>query len=101
MNMSTLGALALDYTIAIYPIFLIALSYALIDLHDRDIGCLICVWRPIKKIFGIFNRNWDTRTSVIDSFTTFFLLSYVKVLSVSSDLLIYIHVYSLDVKSSI
>ena len=35
-----------------------------------------------------------------DSFTTFFLLSYVKVLSVSSDLLIYIHVYTLDGKSS-
>ena len=58
------------------------------------------MWRPFHKAFGIFKRNWDIRTSVIDSFTTFFLLTYVKVLSVSSDLLMYIHVYTLDGKSS-
>ena len=101
MNVSTLEALALDYTIAVYPIFLITLSYVLIVLYDRDVGCLVHMWRPFHKVFGIFKRNWDIRTSVIDSFTTFFWLSYVKVLSVSSDLLIYIHVYNLDGKSSI
>ena len=58
------------------------------------------MWRPFHKTFSILKRNWDIHTSVINSFTTFFLLSYVKVLSVSSDLLIYIHVYSLDGKSS-
>jgi uncharacterized protein YhhL (DUF1145 family) len=91
-----LEALAVDYTIAVYPIFLIILTYVLIELYDRDVGCLVYMWRPFHKLFGIFKRNWDIRTSVIDSFTTFFLLSYVKVLSVSSDLLIYIHVYTLD-----
>ena len=55
------------------------------------------MWRPFLKAFGIFKRNWDIRTSIIDSFTTFFLLSYVKVLSVSNDLLI---IHSLDGKSS-
>ena len=100
MNVSTLEALALDYAIAIYPIFLIALSYVLIALHDRNIGCLIYIWRPFNKVFSVFKRNWDIRMSVIDSFTTFFLLSYVKVLSVSSDLLMYIHIHSLDGKSS-
>ena len=100
MNISTLEALALDYAIAIYPIVLISLSYVLIALHDRDIGFLMYMWRPFHKAFSIFKRNWDIRTSVIDSFTTFFLLCYVKVLSVSSDLLIYIHIHSLDGKSS-
>ena len=100
MNVSTLDALALDYATAVYPIFLIALSYVLIELYDRDIGCLIYIWKPFHKAFSIFKKNWDIRTSVIDSFATFFLLSYVKVLSVSGDLLIYIHVYSLDGKSS-
>ena len=99
MNVSTLEALALDYAIAIYPIFLIILSYILIALHDRNIRCLIYIWRPFNKVFSIFMRNWDIHTSVIDSFTTFFLLSYVKVLSVSSDLRTYIHVYSSNGKS--
>ena len=98
MNISTLQALALDYAIAVYPIFLIILSYVLIVLYDRDVGCLIYMWRPFQKLFSIFKRNWDIRTSVIDSFATFFLLSYVKVLSISTDLLIYTHTYSLDGK---
>ena len=100
MNVSTLEALALDYAIAIYPLFLITLSYALIELYDRDIGCLVYMWKPFHIAFSIFKRNWDIRTSVIDSFATFFLLSYVKVLSVSSDLLMYIRIHSLDSKSS-
>ena len=99
MNVSTFEALILDYAIAAYPIFLIALSYTLIELYDRDIGCLVYIWKPFHKIFGIFKRNWDISTSVIDSFTTFFLLSYVKVLSVSGDLLMYINVNSLDGKT--
>ena len=59
MNVSTLGALALDYAIAVYPLFLITLSYALIVLYDRDIGLLVYMWRPFHKVFGIFKRNWD------------------------------------------
>ena len=100
MNVSTLGALALDYAIAVYPIFLITLSYVLIELYDRDVRCLVYIWRPFNKVFGIFKSHWDIRTSVIDSFNTFFLLSYVKVLSVSSDLLMYVHIHSLGSKSS-
>ena len=41
MNISTLQALALDYAIAVYPIFLITLSYVLIALYDRDLGCTV------------------------------------------------------------
>ena len=100
LNMSTLEALALDYAVAVYPIFLIILTYALIELYDRDIGFLVYMWRPFRNAFSIFKRKWDIRTSVIDSFTTFFLLSYVKVLSVSNDLLMYVQVYTLDGKSS-
>ena len=59
MNVSTLGALALDYAIAAYPIFLITLSCVLIELYDRDVWCLVYIWRPFHKVFGIFKRHWD------------------------------------------
>jgi hypothetical protein len=42
----------------------------------------------------------DIRTSIIDSFATFFLLSYIKVLSVTSDLLIPTKIYKLGSKLS-
>ena len=48
----------------------------------------------------MFRKCWDIRTSVIDSFATFFLLSYVKVLSVTADLLIPTRVYELDTSES-
>ena len=47
-------------------------------------------------IFNMFKRTWDIRTSIIDSFTAFLLLSYIKILNTSGDLLIFTPVYSLD-----
>ena len=96
LNVSTLEALALDYAVAMYPVLLIILSYVLIVLYDHDVGCILYMWRPFRKVFSIFKHNWDIRTSVIDSFATFFILSYIKVLSISSDLLMYTHAYSLN-----
>lgn len=100
INLSTLEALALDYVTAVYPILLMTLSYILIVLYDKNVGCVVCVWRPFKKLFSLFKKNWDVRTSVIDSFATFFLLSYVKIISVSGDLLMFTYVYGLDDKKS-
>lgn len=96
LNINTLKALALDYAIAIYPLLLMTLSYMLIVLYDNNVRCLVCMWKPFQMLFSLFRRNWDVRTSVIDSFATFFLLSYVKIISVSSDLLMFTNVYSLD-----
>ena len=96
MDVTTVQALAFDYAVAVYPILLITLSYILITLYDNNCLCIMYIWRPFHKIFSLFKENWDVRTSVIDSFSTFFLLSYVKVLSVSGDLLIYTYAYSLN-----
>ena len=95
LNVTTLQALALDYFIALYPFVLILLSYILIELHDRRFVVLAIIWNPFRKLLSTFRKSWDIRTSIIDSFATFFLLSYVKVLSVSADLLIPTAVYKL------
>ena len=42
-----------------------------------------------------FRKSWNVRTSIIDSFATFFLLSYVKVMSVTNDLLAPTQIYQL------
>ena len=49
----------------------------------------------------MFRRSWDIRTSVIDSFATFFLLSYMKVLSVTADLLVPTQIYQLGSNRSL
>ena len=53
------------------------------------------MWRSFHKVLAIFRRTWNIRTSVIDSFATFFLLSYVKVLNITADILVPTTVYKL------
>ena len=95
LNVTTLQALALDYLPALYPYVLILLSYFFIRLYDRNVRCIVRAWKPFRKLLFCFRTSWDVRTSVIDSFTTFFLLSYVKILSVSTDLLVPTQIYQL------
>ena len=95
LDVTTLQALALDYLPAFYPYVLILFSYLLIRLYDRKVSCIVRAWNPFRKLLYCFRTSWDVRTSVIDSFATFFLLSYVKILSVSTDLLLPTQIYQL------
>ena len=88
LNVTTLQALALEYLIALYPFILILFSYLLVVLHDRRIAFIVTVWKPFSKVLAKFRKSWNIRTSILDSFATFFLLSYNKILSVTADILI-------------
>ena len=50
--------------------------------------------RPFHRSINCFRKQLDVRNSIIKTFATFLLLSYVKVFCVSSNLLIPTHVYS-------
>ena len=86
-EMSNIQALGLDYIIAVYPLILITVTYLFVELHDWGFRPIVWLWRPFHRCFVRSRRQWDIRTSLIDAFATFFLLSYVKLLSVSFDLL--------------
>ena len=95
LGIGIIPTLALDYVIAVYPLLLMIISYLLIVLYDRNYRVVTIMWRPFLILFSLFRRNWNIRTSVVDACATFFLLSYVKFLSVSFDLLVPIKVYDL------
>ena len=95
LGIGILPILALDYVIAVYPLLLMTVSYLLIVLYDRNYRVVSRLFRPFLALFSLFKKNWDIRTSVIDAFTSFFLLSNVKFLSVSFDLLVPTKVYHL------
>ena len=88
LNVTTLQALTLEYLLALYPFVLILISYLLIVLYDRRVPVIVTLWKPVNKVLAIFRESWDIRTSVLDSFATFFLLSYMKILNVTADILI-------------
>ncbi|XP_064390096.1 uncharacterized protein LOC135338017 [Halichondria panicea] len=87
LDISTLALFAMDYALAMYPLLLTVISYILIKLHDRDYRVMVLLWRPFRCIFKKFRRNWNIRNSVIDAYVTCFLLSFVKVLNTSIDIL--------------
>ena len=94
LKVDTLQALALDYSIAFYPLVLIIIAYVLIELHAHNLRVIVWIWKPFHRCFARFRQQWDIRTSIIDAFATFLLLSNIKILSVSFDLLTLTHVYS-------
>ena len=60
---------------------------------------MVWLWRPFISCFARCQRQWDIQNSLVDAFATFLLLSYVKFLSVSFDILM--PTFSWDVESTI
>ena len=77
---------ALEYTIAIYPLLLILLTYMFVTLHDRY-PLVVRLWKPFYKCFVLIRKEWDIKPSLINVFATFLLLSSVKFLNISFSLL--------------
>ena len=85
-SMTMLQALALDYLVGVYPLLLIALTYIFVTLHGRY-ALVVRLWRPLYRIFINVRKEWNIRGSLVQAFATFLVLSYVKILNVSFDLL--------------
>ena len=86
-KLSAMAVIAMDYLITLYPMLLIVISYFAIALYDR---------RPARQLTL---PNWldiDIRGSLMQTFVAFIIMSYVKILQVSFDLLTPVRVYQMD-----
>ena len=95
LGIGILPTLALDYAIAVYPLLLMVLTYLLIVLYDKNCRIVTLMWRPFRRVSSLLGRDWNIRTSVIDAFSTFLLLSNLKFLSVSFEILVATRVFHL------
>ena len=73
-EMTNLEVLALRCLVALYPLLLILVIYALVCLYDRNFKPLVLVWRPFGAIFSCFRKQFNVRHSLIHAFASFFLL---------------------------
>ena len=89
---STIKVLMLEYIPALYPLVLFVLFYSIIPCitnclinSERDMPrrCLL----KVERMFIIFRRTWSIRSSIIHGLTTFLVLSYAKVITVTGLLL--------------
>ena len=78
--------LLLEYAIAIYPLFLILLTFILVKMHD-NFAFVVWLWKPFHRCLAVFRRQWNIRSYLVHAFATFIVLSYVKILNTSFELL--------------
>ena len=91
-NMSALGVLSLDYLVAIYPMVAAVLTYIIVQKFSNA----SCLSGSLKKCLHIFIKEGNTGNSLIESFATFILLSYVKILNVTFDILTPTYLYDMN-----
>ena len=96
VNIDKLQALALDYAVAFYPLILLVVTYIVIQVHICNFRVIGFMCRPFHRCANCLRSQLDVRTSIVDAFATFLLLSYVKLLCISADLLIPTHVYNVN-----
>jgi len=93
LQTGTLFTLSLDLVVASYPLLLMVLTYIMIIIHDKNYQLVLTLEKPLLTLIKIYHSNWNIKSSTIDCFVTFTLLSYVKLLSVCWDLLTPVTVY--------
>ncbi|CAI8008251.1 hypothetical protein GBAR_LOCUS5658, partial [Geodia barretti] len=94
--MTVIQSLTLDYLVALYPLLLVAITYSLVYLYGRNWKVVVFLWKPLRRILRPLFRDLDIRATLIESFSTLYLLSVVKIQSVSLDLLVPTPLYYAD-----
>ena len=95
-HFTVLHMVALEYATAFYPILLLVLIYVCIWLRDNNCKPIVYFWKPFHKCFAYFRRSVALKTSVIDAFASFILLSYSNFLTISHFLLKSTYLYNGD-----
>ena len=94
LDIDPFQVLVLDYVVAVYPLVLVILAYVCIQLHARGCMLLIILWFPFRKCYVRIQNKVDIKASIIDVFASFLVLSYVKFLASTFDLLTPTKVYN-------
>ena len=68
------------YISIVYPLLLIFLTWACIELHGRNLRPLVWLWRPFHRCFVQLRRGWNTKSDIVDVFITFLFLSHSTVM---------------------
>ena len=80
-SLKAIDILYFDYITALYPILMTVIAFILIEHHDNNCKLVLFSF-PIREVYIInsyFQRMWNPKKSVVSTFATFILLSYIQV----------------------
>lgn len=86
-NITTLAAMSCGYISALWPVILILLVSLAMQLHQRNFKVAVYSWHIINKVSCSRIQRWFAGTNLVHTFSTFFILSYLKAVFVSVYLL--------------
>ena len=95
-HLGNLQVLAFQYLIALYPLILVLVTYALAELHARQWWCVYWLLWPIVKLFKVLRISINPMRSIMNTFATFILLSVTKFTIVSVNILAYVNLYDVN-----
>ena len=95
VRLSTLEALSLDYLVAVFPLIMILFMYFLVYLYYKNNIVIVFLSRPIRALFAKFQKEVNMKSILAESYVTFFVLTYMKFLGTSFDLLMPTYVHSM------
>ena len=95
-NISALDVLSLDYLVAIYPMVAVVLTYIIV----QKFSYVSCLSIPFNKCLHLFKKEWNIGSSLIEAFATLILLSQVKILNVTFNILTPTYLYNMNATHS-
>ena len=77
-HIDKLHSFVIEGSIGLYPLVLLSFLYIQLKLHDHGCRVVTAIWKPFHFCISRFRQSLDIKSSLIDTFATFFLLSYMK-----------------------
>ena len=94
-HLSLLQANLIEYSTALFPLVILIAVYALVNVyHRRGYRSIFCVCRPVISCLARLRQTIDIKTSLIDAFATFIILSVIKIGYTSFIILQPVHVFT-------
>ena len=78
-HITSLQSAAIEGSIGLYPLVLLCFMYSVVKLHDRGNRVFVMLWKPFHILLSRFRQKLNLKSSLIDTFATFILLSYIKI----------------------
>ena len=86
-NITSLHVMALKFVSAFFPLVVIGLVVLMLHLYHNNYRCIVCIIRPMHKVTARCLSWLNLQRSLMDTFATFLILSYVKFAVTSCQLL--------------
>ena len=88
-NLNNIHVAFLGYVSALYPVLLICFTWVCIQLYSHDCQPFVWLWKRLCCLMP----NRSAKPKIVDTFATFFFLSYTKVCFISAIMLSPSYVY--------